>query len=60
MVLTSDGYLEMGAQGSSNLCYLICLRHLIRSKAVTNLTFYPKRPIFLPAKHVLSYHINYH
>ena len=32
-----------------NLCYLICLRHLIRSRAVTTKKFSLKRPIFLNA-----------
>ena len=31
-----DGNSEIGAHVRSNLCYLICLRHLIRSRAVTN------------------------
>ena len=30
-----DGNPEIGAHVRSNLCYLICLRHLIRSRAVT-------------------------
>ena len=29
------------------LCYLICLRHLIKSSAITNRFFSPKTPIFL-------------
>ena len=29
MVLTLDGNSEIGAHVRSNLCYLICLRHLI-------------------------------
>ena len=34
----------------SNLCYLICLRHLIRSRADKNRIFFaPIRPIFLHA-----------
>ena len=45
MVLILDGNSEIGAHVWSNLCYLICLRHLIRSKTVTNLIF----PIFLHA-----------
>ena len=43
MVLILDGNLEIGVHCSvhvrSNLCHLICLRHLIRSRAVTNLIF---------------------
>ena len=39
-----------GAHVRSNLSYLICFRHLIRSKAVTNMIFFsPKRPIFFHA-----------
>ena len=48
MVLILDGNLETGAQIRSNVCYLICLRHLIRSRAVTNRVYLtPKEPIFL-------------
>ena len=36
MGLISDGYSEIDAQERSNLCYLICLMHLIKSRAVTN------------------------
>ena len=36
MVLMLDGSSEIGKHRRSNLCYLICLRHLIRSRAVTN------------------------
>ena len=50
MVLILDGISEMGAHVRSNLCYFICLRHEIRSRAVTNLSYFsPKRPIFLHA-----------
>ena len=41
----SDGKSEKGANVRSNLCYLICSRHLIRSGAVRR------------AQHVQSYHI---
>ena len=44
-----DGNLEIGAQVRSNLCDLIFLTHLIRSRADTNRIFSPKRPIFLNA-----------
>ena len=40
MVLISDGNLEIGAHVRSNICYLICLRNLIRSRAVTNIFFF--------------------
>ena len=39
-----DGYSEIGSHVRSNLC----LRHLIRSRAVTNF-FSPKRPTFIYA-----------
>ena len=42
-VLISDGSSERGAHVSSNICDLICLRHLIRSRAVKNRFFSPKR-----------------
>ena len=40
MVLNLDGNSEIGAHVRSNVCYLICLRHVIRSKAVTNVGIY--------------------
>ena len=36
MVFITDGYSIIGAHVRSNLCYLICLRLLISSRAVTN------------------------
>ena len=33
MVLILDGSSEIGAQERSKICYLICLRHLIRSRS---------------------------
>ena len=36
MVLILDGNVEIGALVSSNLCYLIWVRNLIRSRGVTN------------------------
>ena len=38
-VLTSDGNSEVVTHFMSNLCYLICVRHLIRSRIVTNRIF---------------------
>ena len=49
MELILDGNPEVGAQVRNILCYLICLRHLIRSRAVTNWIFSPKRPFYLHA-----------
>ena len=44
-----DGDSEIdGANVGGNLYYSICLRHLIRSRAVTNrIFFYPKRTILM-------------
>ena len=48
MVLILYGKQQIGAQVRSNLCYLTCLRYLIRSRNVTNPNlFFRKRPIFL-------------
>ena len=44
-----DGYLEIGAHVRNNLCYLIFVRHLNNSRAVTNLIFSPKILVFLYA-----------
>ena len=54
MMLTSDGNLEIGAYVRSDVCYLICVRHLIRSRLVTN-----RKDLFslMRAQHVLSYHL---
>ena len=35
MVLLLDGISEIGAHARTNLCYFSCLRHSIRSRAVT-------------------------
>ena len=45
MVLILDGNTKMGVSARSNLCYLICVRHLNRSRE----NFSPKRPVFLHA-----------
>ena len=50
MVLMSDGSSEIGAHVRSNFYYLICVRHLIRSRAVT---FFPSNV----RQHVLDYHL---
>ena len=55
MVLILDGNSVMNAHVRSNLYCLICLRHLIKSRAVTNQFFFnPKRPIFLYACAIFS------
>ena len=40
MVLILDDILEIGAHVRGDLGYLICWRHLFKSKAVTHLSFY--------------------
>ena len=40
IVLILEGYSEIGTHVKSNLCCLICLSHLYRSKAVTNLILF--------------------
>ena len=45
MVLISDVNSEIGVQVGSNLCYLVCVRNLITSRADTNRFFSSKRPI---------------
>ena len=47
MVLILDGRSEMGAHVRSNLCNLICVRHLVRSGAVKNLIFFSENTYFL-------------
>ena len=42
-----DGNKEIGMNIRSNLCYLICLRHLIRSRAVTNRIFFLQKALTL-------------
>ena len=50
LVLILDGNPEIGANVRSNLSYLICSRHLIRSRNVTDRIFFsPKITIFLHA-----------
>ena len=44
MILLLGGNSEIGAHVRSSLWYLICLRHWIRSRAVTIWYFSPKRP----------------
>ena len=50
MVLILDGNSEIGA---------LCLRHLIRSRAVTFRIFFSRKDLFpfMHALHVLNYHI---
>ena len=46
MVLNLDGNSELGAHARSNPCYLICLRHLIRLRAVTNRIIVLRKDLF--------------
>ena len=46
MVLLLDSDSEIGATVSSNIWYLICVRHFIRSRTVTN-SFFSKKTHFL-------------
>ena len=43
MVLILDGNSEIGSHVRSNLCCLICLRHLIRSRTLTNRIFFSQK-----------------
>ena len=47
MVLMLDDSSKIGAYVRSTFFYLICIRLLIRSRAVTNRIFFSKRPISL-------------
>ena len=49
MLLILGGNSEIGAQLRSNLCYLICLRHLIRSREVTDLIFFFSEKTYFPS-----------
>ena len=59
LVLNLDGNLEIGAHVRFNLGYLICLRRLIGSRAVTNRIFGRRKDLFsfMHAQPVLSYHL---
>ena len=50
-----DGNSGIGAHIMGNICYLICSRHLIGSRAVTEQ--FSKKPIYLHAC-VICYHQN--
>ena len=54
MVLILSGYSEIGAHVWSPLGYLICLRHLFRSRTDLVIVF---QPFLIPAHHDLSYHL---
>ena len=59
MVFILDGSSEINTHVRRNLWYLICFKHLIVSRVVTNLFFLSPKSLF-PSKHahhVLSYHL---
>ena len=49
-MVTLDGNSEIGAHVMSNICYLICLRHLINSRAFTNRIFFIRNYLFSPTR----------
>ena len=46
MLLILDGNSEIGTHVTSNLCYLACLKYLIRSRAATKRIFFFRKDIF--------------
>ena len=46
-VLILDVKPEIGAHVLSDHCYLICLRHLVRSTAIADMELFPKKNLFL-------------
>ena len=59
MVLIIDGESEFGTHVNRIICHLICLRHLMRSRAVTNLILFIRKDqfFFMRARHALSYQL---
>ena len=58
LTMVLDGNSDIGAHVYSNLFYLICFRHLIWPRAVTNRIFSSKNLFFfMRAQHVLSHHL---
>ena len=59
MVLILDGNSVIDAHVRSNRFYLICLRHFISSRTVTNRFFFLRKDLlsFMRAQHVLTYHL---
>ena len=56
MGLKLDGNLEIGAHVWSDIDDFICLRHLLRSRAVANLKIWKVLFSFTRAQYMLSYH----
>ena len=62
MVLIGDGNSEIGANVRIDHCYMICLRDLIMSRAVTRADlFFLQKDLFsfMCAQHVLSHYLIY-
>ena len=59
MVVKLDGNLEIGAHVQSDLGQQICLMHLFRSRAVTNLIYFSEKDPFpfTRAQRALSCHL---
>ena len=59
-VLLLDGNLEIDAHVRNNFSYQICLRHLIRSRAVTNKIFCLRKKAYVPLslRYMLPTNIN--
>ena len=54
MVLVSDDSSVIGSLVGSNLCYFICLNHLVRSRVAINRKFFSEITIILHAGAVCS------
>ena len=61
MVFVLDGNSEIVAHVRSNLCYLIRIRHLIKSKTFKDRMCFLRKDLFscMVAHNVLSYHLIY-
>ena len=59
IALIIDKYSDISAHGRFNIYYLICLRHLIRSRVDTNPIFFVRKDqvFFMRVLHDLSYHL---
>ena len=54
MLLILDGNSDIGAHVRSNLCYMIFVRHFIRSRAIINAIFFYLNHFFLHARAICS------
>ena len=57
LILYGDS--NIGTHVRSNLCYLICLRHLLISREVTNRIFFLRKDQFssMRGQHIFRYHL---